>query len=441
LRHRSLLLLCIALAACGDAREVVQRIFNQETARERYVARLEAAGLTGTAVARDWMSAANRALHEAPRIRPPHNENGYLAPSEPVALAYRVLVRRGQELRFEMDLESDSTTQLFLEAWELVPDTVRTMRRLEAADSGARALVFRPRRDGEITIVAQAELLRGGRFSARVRVSPTLAFPVERRTESDIGSVFGDPREGGRRRHHGIDIFAPRGTPVIAAAAGDVYRVRTTPVGGNVVWMRDDLGNRLYYAHLDRHHVQSGMRVEIGDTLGFVGNTGNARTTPPHLHFGVYSRGPVDPYWFVHRPRGSLARLVADTALIGTWARTPRVGIVLHQDPDGDAATVRALALHTPVRVLAAVGEWYRVRLPDGSTGYVTARFTEPAARSVRITTLAAAAPFLARPRDMPHLSDVMAHIAAGDSVHVLGEFDGYLLVRANGGREGWLGQ
>jgi hypothetical protein len=58
----------------------------------------------------------------------------------------------------------------------------------------------------------------------------------------------------------------------------------------------------------------------------------------------------------------------------------------------------------------------------------------------VRTATLTAARPFLARPLDFPHASDVMAHIAAGDSVQVLGEFDGYLLVRANSGREGWLG-
>lgn len=417
----------------------MQRIFNQETARERYVARLDAVGLTGSAVARDWLSATSRALRDAPRIRPPHDEHGYLAPSEPIALAYRVLVRRGQEVRFEVDLESDSTTQLFLEAWELIPDTVRSMRRLLAADSGLRVLVFRPRRDAEITLVAQPELLRGGRFSARVRVSPTLAFPVERRSESDIGSVFGDPREGGRRRHHGIDIFAPRGTPAIAAAAGNVYRVQTTPVGGHVVWMRDDEGNRLYYAHLDRHYVETGARVEVGDTLGFVGNTGNARTTPPHLHFGVYSRGPVDPYWYVHRSRATTPRLVADTARVGTWARTPRDGIVLRQDPDGASLTIRELELHTPVRVVAAAGEWYRVRLPDGSSGYVTARLTEPAARSGRVATLGAATPFLARPLDAPGASDVMASIPAGDSVLVLGEFDGYLLVRHNGGREGWM--
>ena len=432
-----------AAAACQGARDVTARFFAQETARERYVARLELAGLTGTAVARDWMSAVDRALREAPRITPPHEEQGYLAPTEPVALAYRVVARRGQEVSFEIQLYGDTTSQLFIEAWEMELDSARTMRRLEAADSGQRMLVFTPRRDGEITVVAQAELLRGGRFTARVRVAPTLAFPVERHGDADIGSEFGASREGGRRSHHGIDIFAKRGTPVLAASPGLVNRVDTTAVGGMVVWMRDDRGNRLYYAHLDRHYVTEGVRVAAGDTVGFVGNTGNARTTPPHLHFGVYRRGegPVDPYWFVHRPRGVLARLVADTSLLGEWVRTPSDGIVVRAAPEQKAGAVGTLARHDAFRVVAAVGDWYRVRLPDGLMGYVTARFTESATQAFRVATVAQSSPMLARPFDAHHTANVMAHVAAGDSVAVLGQFGSYLLVRANGGREGWLGQ
>lgn len=61
-----------------------------------------------------------------------------------------------------------------------------------------------------------------------------------------------------------------------------------TPRGGKVVWMRDEArGMSLYYAHLDSQHVAAGAYVRPGDTLGFVGKTGNARTTPPHLHFGI----------------------------------------------------------------------------------------------------------------------------------------------------------
>jgi murein DD-endopeptidase MepM/ murein hydrolase activator NlpD len=115
----------------------------------------------------------------------------------------------------------------------------------------------------------------------------------------------------------------------VAAAEGRVARVEHTSRGGNLVWLRDRRGYALYYAHLDRQYVREGDQVQPGDTIGFVGNTGNAITTPPHLHFEVYRRGegPLDPWWFLHSPAREAPRLVADTTLPGTWTpacnRTP----------------------------------------------------------------------------------------------------------------------
>ena len=74
----------------------------------------------------------------------------------------------------------------------------------------------------------------------------------------------------------------------------------TSERGGQVIWLRDRRVRRsLYYAHLNGWAVQDGTEVRAGDVIGFVGNTGNARTTPPHLHFGVYERGPADPSPFL----------------------------------------------------------------------------------------------------------------------------------------------
>jgi murein DD-endopeptidase MepM/ murein hydrolase activator NlpD len=104
-----------------------------------------------------------------------------------------------------------------------------------------------------------------------------------------------------------VDIFANRGTDAVAAVDAWVSRVDTTPRGGNVVWLQPVFGNmRLYYAHLDTQLVRAGEFVAAGDVLGTVGNTGNAVTTPPHLHFGVYLRragrrgGARDPYDFLN---------------------------------------------------------------------------------------------------------------------------------------------
>ena len=100
------------------------------------------------------------------------------------------------------------------------------------------------------------------------------------------------------RRHEGIDIFAAKGTPVLAATEGIVLRLEETPVGGKVVWVLGPAGHHHYYAHLDSFGtVRPGDRIRAGTLLGYVGNTGNARTTPPHLHYGVYAdEGAINPY-------------------------------------------------------------------------------------------------------------------------------------------------
>lgn len=433
-------LTALLLAACTQLREVAERVLDDRPPRERYLATLEGAGLAGTALVHDWRAAGERALRDAPVVASTHVEEGYLSPAEPAAIAYRVQVRRGQQVAFEVQLDGDTLSAVFIDAWEASRDSAGLLVRVATADSGRRSLVLEPRRDGEIIVRAQPELLRGGRFRAAVRTTPTLSFPVQGRGERDIGSRYGAPRDGGRRGHHGIDIFAPRGTPVVAARPATVTRVRTTPIGGNVVWLRDDRGNSLYYAHLDRQAVTEGMHVQPGDTLGFVGNTGNARTTPPHLHFGVYRRGsgPLDPFWFVHRPRVSVPTLAVDTTRLGDWVRTARASQLLRSAPDERADSVQRVPRHTALRVVAAAGRWYRVRLPSGASGYLQASLTEPATRPVALEGLRERTLLLARPVT-PAAGFVMSEMPRGDTVRVLGRFGGYLLVRTTDGAEGWL--
>jgi murein DD-endopeptidase MepM/ murein hydrolase activator NlpD len=425
--------------ACDNLRKVAGDLLDHRPPRQRYVDALKNAGLGNAALAVDWVTAGERALREAPLVTSPHEELGYLEPAEPAAIALRVLVRRGQEVTLEMDLPGDTVTTLFLDAWSLDADSANAFDLLEAADSGQRLLRLTPRRDGEVVLRAQPELLRGGRFRATLRLSPTLAFPVQPGTERDIGSRFGAPRDAGVRSHHGIDIFAKRGTPVVAAAPGVVNRVNETPIGGKVVWVRDAFGNSLYYAHLDSQVVSSGTRVEIGDTLGFVGNTGNARTTPPHLHFGVYRRGegPVDPFWYVHRPRGDVPRLVADTSRLGHWIRPASDRARLLAGPSSSSDTVCALERHAVMRVLSAYGGFYRVRLPDGVTGFVSARSTESADRV--IARVAIGETILARPDPMRRPQDIVAVVEKGDHVGVIGRFGDFSLVRSARGVAGWV--
>jgi murein DD-endopeptidase MepM/ murein hydrolase activator NlpD len=124
-----------------------------------------------------------------------------------------------------------------------------------------------------------------------------LPVPVEGVRARALRDTWGGARGEGRR-HEGIDIFAKRGTPVLSSTEGIVLRVGTNRLGGLVVWVLGPGGQRHYYAHLDRYaDVEAGMRIEAGRVLGYVGNSGNAQGTPPHLHYGVYDLGgAINPY-------------------------------------------------------------------------------------------------------------------------------------------------
>ncbi|MFF0177128.1 M23 family metallopeptidase [Micromonospora profundi] len=111
-------------------------------------------------------------------------------------------------------------------------------------------------------------------------------------------------RDGGDRLHKGTDMFASRGTPVVAVLNATVITVQNTDTGtaGRYVKIRADDGNNYLYLHNDRNIVTVGQRVARGQVLGYVGNTGNAATTPPHLHFEAHHMGTTqfNPYPYVN---------------------------------------------------------------------------------------------------------------------------------------------
>lgn len=128
-------------------------------------------------------------------------------------------------------------------------------------------------------------------FLARVgpNMADRLLAPVEGVLVSQVADTFGAPRAG-YRVHEGVDIFAPRGTVVRAAAPGFVYRIDDVSLGGLSVTVVGDGGVRYFYTHFEAvpENLQEGQRVETNTVIGYVGNSGNAATTPTHLHFGVY---------------------------------------------------------------------------------------------------------------------------------------------------------
>jgi len=108
--------------------------------------------------------------------------------------------------------------------------------------------------------------------------------------------------------HEGNDIFAAAGTPIVAVTSGTLNRVGTLKVSGNRLWVKSDRGDSFFYAHLSAFAADdhNGLRVKAGQVIGFVGSTGDAEKTPPHLHFEVHpGDGPaVDPYPFLRAWEG-----------------------------------------------------------------------------------------------------------------------------------------
>lgn len=132
----------------------------------------------------------------------------------------------------------------------------------------------------------------------RVRAGP-LIIPVAGIRADQLGDTFDDARGEGRV-HDAIDIMAPRGTPVIAAAAGTVEKLFDSRLGGRTVYIRRAGGQWMdYYAHLDSYApgLAEGRRVVQGETIGAVGSTGDASPDAPHLHYAINAMAPGERWW------------------------------------------------------------------------------------------------------------------------------------------------
>ena len=153
--------------------------------------------------------------------------------------------------------------------------------------------------------------------------------------------------------HHGIDIFGERGTPLVAVADGSLFNVGWNDVGGNRLWLRDAAGNEFYYAHLDGFSplAREGATVRAGDVLGFLGDTGDAAGTPPHLHFEMHPPelehlgydGVVNPYpylvaWQAGRAAGGQQSFEGWVFPVGGGAAKVSTAHTHHDYPAADIA-------------------------------------------------------------------------------------------------------
>ncbi len=424
------------LTGCGS-RETLRGVFKNETPYEQYASSLQSAKLHHSALGQDWVTAGQTALQNPTPVTLPFKETGYLPADKPRALGYTVQAQRGERVLVQLEVKSRQGMQVFMELFETGAN--RAPRHLTYADSANLALSFETEDNIAYLIRVQPELLRGGSYTITIQSEPTLAFPIPGKTSRNISSVWGDPRDAGARRHEGIDIFAPRGTPVIASVDGVVSRVDETPRGGKVVWLSDrSRGQNLYYAHLDQQLVGAGQRVAVGDTLGLVGNTGNAKGTAPHLHFGIYryGRGATNPYPYVHQSTTPIPTVKVDATHIGNWVRVSSKMANVRVQPSSKAAVYTSLKQHTSLQVTGAADSWYRVRLPDQSEAYVMSTLVESIAKPIATKKLSRERPLLDEAHPEAGQLDSLPIGAAIPVVAVNGAFE---LVRQPDGRLGWI--
>lgn len=272
--------------------------------RTWYTLRLHIAGIADTPVGKQWQTAVARAARQPTRVTSAYRTQSSFDTSTPTAHVYALTLERGQHMKWRLKRTDTNQGRLFASLENRQDDGEwHTVIRLEADGRSHRESIDR---DGDYRLVLQPALGADPRYRLAMASGGSLPFPVADGGLHDIKSVFGDPRDNGRRTHHGVDIFADRGTLVQAVASGRV-RTGNSGIGGKHVWLADGMlgigGVRYYYAHLDTIAVDSNDRVTPGDVLGTVGNTGNAKTTPPHLHFAIYTAaGPLDPAPFIQPP-------------------------------------------------------------------------------------------------------------------------------------------
>ena len=413
------LLSAIVLSACSSAST---NIFNKKTPLEKYEDKLEDNGLEKTPEGRQWLAASLMALQQPVTVELPYRHAGIFSSVKPQSIGLFFTAKRGQRLIFDLDKTDTSSFVLYAELYRQDASGGTTL--LQSPDTNVSGFTYDVPETGAYILKVQPQLFRVGNYELSVSTGPSLAFPVGDK-KAYIGSIWGDDRDGGKRSHEGVDIFAPKRTPAVAAADGYIASVREGGIGGKTVWLRPEGKNiTLYYAHLDEQLVQEGQQVKKGDTIGLVGNTGNARTTPPHLHFGIYGfGGAVDPFPFVNRQ-------VKAAPAVNTKKMAEQLRLV--KDLTLPQFNAKKNTLLMP---LAVTSKGYIAELPDGRLVQTTFASVQSASKPIR-KSIAALATALYK---LPSAEGGSSHtLQPGSTVSVIGYFNEYAYIRS-GEAEGWI--
>jgi len=430
-----LCLLSLMLYACSSPGP---GLFGKKTPHEQYEKKIKDAGLKETALGDAWLKTAAITLSNPLDISLPYSETGYFADDRANGIGLRFRAKRGQKLKISLTKKPVENFAMYVDLWQSYSASEnKTPKFLLAADTINLSLEYVVTEDSAFIVRIQPELLKEGEYTLTITAGPSLAFPVSPKVKSNIGSFFGTGRDNGERKHEGIDIFAPVHSPAVASANGVVTRVNENALGGKVIFMQpDNASYSLYYAHLDSQIAKEGQRVKSGDILGLTGNTGNAKFTASHLHFGIYTNsGAIDPLYFVKADYKKPAKLSVPLTNLNTWMRSSK-NAKFYSDQITAGTNFTMLEETTLMRPEAGTGNFYRVILPDGKKGFVIGSSITSAIKPLKRLTIKKSQPLLSSP-DSTGLQKKL--LATGEKINVLATFKNFYFISEKNNTEGWI--
>lgn len=367
-------LICIAIfsAACQQQEQKPEPV--SLSPHERYQQNL----IDTLSSTQEWILASHTVLDQPVSVEVPFQAKSVYFQDEANAWGWKFTAAEGRKLEIQLK-EQNLIHQVFLDLFALSDnDTLLVASQL---NKGIEYVIPQTQ---TYLLRLQTELDINGSFTLQLTDHPSLILPVAGAGFYDIGGKFGDSR--GNRSHQGIDIFAEHRTPAIAAADGWVSKVGTARLGGKIVWLNTK-HKSLYYAHLDSILINQGEAIQQGDTLGLVGTTGNARSTPPHLHFGVYGyRRAVDPMPFIEETNLSLPPIETTPSVFNKWAQLQAENVNIWSDPSTQRPSGLVLNKSDEVKIVGGTGSWYHIRLSDGRDGFIDKHFLEPSTPPITST-------------------------------------------------------
>ncbi|HVF95848.1 MAG TPA: hypothetical protein VM871_00920, partial [Flavisolibacter sp.] len=214
------LLLTLIATSC---RSTSTGIFSKKTPLEKYGEKLEDDGLKKTPEGRQWLAASERALQLPVAVSLPYRQAGKFSAAKPQAMGLAFTAKHGERILFTLTKNAADNFVLYA---ELYKKTITGEAKLvQAVDTNVAEFSYDVTEAGDYVLKIQPQLFRVGNYELSIASGPSLLFPVAGK-KAYIGSVWGDARDGGKRSHEGVDIFAAKRTPAIAAADGVVAGVR-----------------------------------------------------------------------------------------------------------------------------------------------------------------------------------------------------------------------